>query len=239
MTEENIKITFNDVLAKFNKRSAYKDLCRPPIARHTQKYTEGCVYWTGKYWAPCDRNILEADLNSCITELGEVKRNRQDAYSKDFISHFAKTDKDMDVDTDFLLVVQNGVVDLCKVLGVWKGLENPTVQKLWEQKDKWLFSHEDFKENHLTHIANVFVPDVWHAEKYFEEIEFFHKTLLVTFGGEEESFDWFMTYIALSLTGENTGNTFCNLYGKQKTGKSTIKDFLYSYELYGQAGIPS
>lgn len=226
MKEDEIKITFNDILIKFINISEYKELIRPPVARHTQKYTEGCVYWDGKYWAQCDKNILEADLNSCITELGEVKRNRQEAYSKDFISHFTKTEDEMDLDSDFLLVVQNGVVDLRKVLEVWKMMANPTVKALWEQKSSWLFPHEDYKENHLMHIANVSVPDEWDDDKYIKEIEFFHRTLLVTFGGEEESFDWFMNYIALSLTGENTGNTFCNLYGKQKTGKSTIKDFL-------------
>lgn len=224
--EKEVKISFDDIVLKFIKKSEYRDLIRPPIARHTQKYSEGCVYWDGKYWASCDRNILEADLNSCITELGEVKRNRQDAYCKDFISHFAKTENEMNLDSDFLLVVQNGVVDLRNVLEIWKMMANPTVKELWKQKDKWLFSHEDFKANHLTHIANVFIPDEWDDEKYDEEIEFFHKTLLVTFGGEEESFQWFLNYIAVSLTGENTGNTFCNLYGKQKTGKSTIKDFL-------------
>ncbi len=226
MKEEEIKITFDDILEKFNNKSEYRDLIRPPVARHTQKYSEGCVYWNGKFWGTCDRNILEADLNSCITELGEVKRNRQDAYSKDFIAHFAKTEEEMDIDSDFLLVVQNGVVDLRKVLEVWKMMGTPTVKSLWEKKDRWFFSHEDFKDNHLTHIANVSIPDEWSDEKYSSEIEFFHKTLLVTFGGEDESFDWFLNFIALSLTGENTGNTFCNLYGKQKTGKSTIKDFL-------------
>ena len=93
MKEDEVKISFEDILVKFSNMSEYKDLIRPPVARHTQKYSEGCVFWDGKYWAPCDRNILEADLNSCITELGEVKRNRQDAYSKDFIAHFAKTEE--------------------------------------------------------------------------------------------------------------------------------------------------
>lgn len=226
MKEDEVKITYDDIFVKFNNKSEYKDLIKPPVARHTQKYTEGCIYWNGQYWASCDRNILEADLNACITELGEVKRNRQDAYSKDFISHFAKTEEEMNIDSDFLLVIQNGVIDLRKVLEAWKKMEQPTLKELWNQKDTWLFSHETFKKNHLTHIANVSIPDEWNEEKYESEIAFFKKTLLVTFGGEQDSFNWFMNYIALSLTGENTGNTFCNLYGKQKTGKSTMKDFL-------------
>lgn len=235
MNAEDVKVTFEDIFVRFKDRSEYRELIRPPVARHTQKYSEGCRYWNGKYWSLCDRNILEADLNSCITELGEVKRNRQDAYSKDFIAHFAKTEAEMNIDSDFLFVVQNGVVDLRKVLEAWKMMDIPTVKGLWSRKDNWLFSHEDFKANHLTYISNVSIPDGWVDEKYEQEIEFFHKTLLVTFGGEEESFDWFMAFVALSLTGQNTGNTFCNLYGKQKTGKSTIKDFLaYLFGSYFQ-----
>lgn len=235
MREEEVKISFEDIYEKFIEKSEYKELLRPPVARHTQKYTEGCLNWNGKIWAPCDRNILEADLNSCITELGEVKRNRQEAYGKDFISHFSKKEEEINIDSDFLIVGENGVVDLRKVLESWKMMGNPTLKGLWEQKDYWFFSHEYFKDNHLTYIANFTIPDQWNDEKYDAEIEFFHKTLLVTFGGQEESVDWFMNFIALSMTGDNTGKTFCNLYGKKNTGKSTIKLFLaYLFGSYFQ-----
>lgn len=227
--EKEVQITFEDIFQKFSKMSKYTELLRGPIARHTQRYIDGCRFWDGKYWALCDTNKLESELRGIIIELGEVKKNRQDSFIKDFVAHFAVTETDMDIDTASLLVIQNGVIDLQELCYCWELMGNPTVEDLLKNKEQWFFSHEKYKKNHLTRIANVSLSEIFDKDKFLDETEFFRKTLLVTFGGQVESFEWFMTYIALSLTGENTGNCFCNLYGKQKTGKSTIKDFLADF----------
>lgn len=225
--EKDVKISFEDIMRDFEK-TPYRDLIRVPKARHTERLIDGCRYWTGKYWAACNPNKLQATLDKIIIGLGEVRRNRQEAYAKDFISQFILAPEKCDVDTDFLLVIENGVIDLREVLRCWKMMENPSVEGLYDLKSSWFFPHSKFKENHLTHMATVALPDAFDATEYSEDMDFIRKTFLVTFGNQEESFEWFEKFLALSLTGENTGNVFCNLYGKQKTGKSTMKKFLES-----------
>ena len=225
MEKEDVQITFNDIDNEF-RNLKYGELLRGPKAKHTERYIDGCYYWNDVYWSACDPNLLLADLTEILIKLGEVRRNRQDLLIKNYIAHFAVSADKIDVDTDFLLVILNGVIDLRKLLICWKLLDIKTIEELYKMREKWFFPHIKYKNNHLTHIANVSLPDNFDSEKYSNDIKFFLETLLVTFGQQKESYEWFMTFMALSLTGDNTGNTFCNLYGKQNTGKSTIKDFL-------------
>lgn len=223
--EQDVKLTFEDIQDCFTK-SEYSEIFQGPRVPHTIRYSEGCYSWNGRFWKLCNSNKLQAILSEIIIDKGEIKRNRQEAYSKNFISHFSISDEEFEVDTEFLLNTESGVIDLREVVRCWKLLENPSIAGLMGLKDYWLFSHEQFKQNHLTKMATVSLPEEFDEKKLELDMEFFHKTFLVTFGKQEESYQWFLLFLALSFSGENLGNVFCNLLGKQNAGKSTIIDFL-------------
>ena len=157
MEKENVQITFDDIYNEF-KYCKYGELLRGPKAKHTERYIDGCYYWNDVYWSACDPNLLLADLTEILIKLGEVRRNRQDLLIKNYIAHFAVSADKIDVDTDFLLVILNGVIDLRKLLICWKLLDLKTIEELYKMREKWFFPHIKYKNNHLTHIANVSLP---------------------------------------------------------------------------------
>lgn len=226
--EQDVKLTFEDIQDCFTK-SEYSEIFQGPRVPHTIRYSEGCYSWNGRFWKLCNSNKLQAILSEIIIDKGEIKRNRQEAYSKNFISHFSISDEEFEVDTEFLLNTESGVIDLREVVRCWKLLENPSIAGLMGLKDYWLFSHEQFKQNHLTKMATVSLPEEFDEKKLESDLDFFHKTFLVTFGNQEESYEWFLLFLALSFSGENLGNVFCSLLGKQNAGKSTIIDFLTDF----------
>ena len=226
MEQETI-ITFEDIRAEFVKRSEYREIIRPPKARHTQRFIDGCRFWNGRYWEECDSEKLYGILSAIIVDLGEVKQNRKDAYIKNFISHFSIRSEEYERSSDSLFVIKNGVIDLNALLKCWK--KTKSLEGLWEIRKDWFFDFKTFKYNYLTHAANVRLPEKLNLAKYSEDMGFFKSILLRTFGNQEESVDQFLKFLALSHTGDNTGNVFCNPYGKEKTGKSTIHRFLNNF----------
>ena len=226
--EQEVKLTFEDIHECF-KHTEYSEIVQGPRVPHTIRYSEGCYSWNGRYWELCNSSKLQAILSEIIIDKGEIKRNRQEAYSKNYLSHFSITDEEFEVDTEFLINTESGVIDLRNVLECWKSLRKPSVAGLMALKKHWLLPHENFKENYLTHMAKISLPENFDNEKFEADMDFLNKTFLVTFGNQEESYDWFLLFLALSLSGENFGNVFCSLLGKQNAGKSTIIDFLTDF----------
>lgn len=202
--EQEVKLTFEDIHEGF-KHTEYSEIVQGPRVPHTIRYSEGCYSWNGRYWELCNSSKLQAILSEIIIDKGEIKRNRQEAYSKNYLSHFSITDEEFEVDTEFLINTESGVIDLRNVLECWKLLEKPSVAGLMALKKHWLLPHENFKENHLTHMAKISLPENFDNEKFESDLDFFHKTFLVTFGNQEESYEWFLLFLALSFSGENLG----------------------------------
>lgn len=91
-----------------------------------------------------------------------------------FLSKFNIDEEDLNVDGKSLFNTQSGVISLplLKTIMMEKG-KNLSVKELLESKDDWMFDHEVYKENHLTCIADISIPDDYLDDKYQQEMMFF------------------------------------------------------------------
>ncbi|MDD7612228.1 MAG: hypothetical protein PUJ82_15070, partial [Spirochaetales bacterium] len=215
----------------------FKAFPHPIIKQETifkeETLTENCFWWSGKYWRRFKPLELEGILNEVLLDaLGVEATCRKNDLKKSFLARRCVPEKELNIDGEFFLNTESGVIDLVQVKKLADELgDRFNGQTLIENREKWLFPHEDFKENHLTCLAPINIPESFDEEKFMADIDFFKSTFLKSLGEREDSYEWLLNLYSACLSGERKGDHFTSLYGATGSGKSTLVEFINS--IYG------
>ena len=200
-----------------------------PLFRN-ERVTEGVHRYNGKIWKEELATEIEGRCNAILNKMGVVACNRMRNHIVSFMSRYVIKESEFNLNAENLFVTENGVIDLECLKRVWEQLpENEkNIKELFALKDEWLFPHENYKENHLTTMAPIEIPDELDIDQFYEDINFIKGKLLKSLGDRSDNLEWLCNLLALCLTGRRTGDMFVNLYGRGGTGKTTFIKFLGS-----------
>lgn len=204
------------------------EIFKAPSIDEKESSLANVYYWSGKYWALINSFELKGFLHRILKEDLHISATCRKTNLIDvFLSKFKIDEEELNVDGKSLFNTQAGVISLplLKSIMIEKG-NNLSVKDLLDSKDEWLFDHEVYKENHLTCIAEISIPDNYDEENYLHEWMFFEKTFLKSLGNRKESLEWFLNLLSSCLSGVRKGEHFTALYGAPGAGKSTLVKFL-------------
>lgn len=189
-----------------------------------ESLTENCFWWTGEFWKRFKPLELEGIMNSVLLDdLGIEASCRKNDLKKTFLARRCISEKELNIDGKFFFNTKSGVIDLIKLKELAEELgENFNGETLIRNREKWLFPHEDFKDNHFTCLAPITIPETFDEEKFKKDIAFLRKTFMKSMGDREDSFEWIMNLNSSSVSGEPKGDHFGSLLGATGAGKTTL-----------------
>ena len=134
----------------------------------------------------------EQHENNEIKKETENDKESEDL-KKSFLARRCISEKELNIDGKYFFNTKSGVIDLIKLKKLAEELgENFNGDTLIQNRKKWLFPHEDFKDNHFTCLAPITIPETFDEGKFYKDIDFLKKTLLKSLGGREDSYEWIM-----------------------------------------------
>ena len=195
-----------------------------------ESLTENCFWWTGKFWKRFKPLDLEGIMNAVLLEdLGVEASCRKNDQKKTFLSKRSISEKELNIDGKFSFNTESGVIDLIQLKSLADELgDSFNGQTLIANRDRWLFPHEEFKDNHLTCLAPITIPKSFYEEKFKADIDFLKSTLLKSMGGRKDSYESLINIVSACLSGERKGDHFSSLYGATGSGKSTFVELVDS-----------
>jgi phage/plasmid-associated DNA primase len=181
-----------------------------------QPLFDGILHFNGKYWEEVRPAIFEAYCIRMFERNNIFKENEQKRKIKQMLA--GVTVEDTDISADYLFCIRDGVVDIRKI---WELKTQNLKCDLENYKNEWLFPHDKFKQNYLTMYS-----DVEYIAGNKRDLRFFENLLRMDFLKEDEVLEWFFDYISGLLIYDNKCQQFLEFFGKKRTGKTTIVNFL-------------
>ena len=207
-----------------------KDIIKHEKLCRNSGITEGVHLYNGKIWELQIPNSLEGKCHSILERRGVNAVVRKKAKIAQFFSAYEISEDEFNIDGENLFVIKNGIIDLRKLKDVYQNFteEERGLATLLERKSDWFFPHELYKENHLTTMAPVSIPDVFDEAKFKCDMAFIKETMLKSLGQVEESYEWINDLLSLCLSGIRKGDFFVNFFGRGGSGKTTFINFFSS-----------
>lgn len=185
-------------------------------------------FWDEKHWPEIKSQELRGFLHRILKDdLGITATCRKNDLIAGFLSKYIISEEEINVDGKRLFNTMSGVICLDSFKKTMQGLGSDiSIQKMLSMRNLWLFKHEQFKQNHLTCLANIEIPENISLERYKSDLDFFKKTFLKSMGYREDSLEWLFNLFSACISGERKGDHFTALYGAPATGKTTLTKFL-------------
>jgi phage/plasmid-associated DNA primase len=198
-------------------REKYPDIIkvRDPLNKK-QSLFSNILCWNKKYWEKVMPEQFEANCIKKLEENDVFKEYEQRCVIKQFLAQV--TVEDTDINADYLFCTRNGVIDIWEILKLKDENEGCDLATCMEE---WILPHEKYKENFLTMYS-----DVEYIARSKRDLSFFENLLKKDFLKADTVFDWFFNHMAGFLIHGNPFQQFLEFFGKKRTGKTTIVNFL-------------
>lgn len=218
----------SELLAEFFFARFPHDIFKETDISERDAITANVHYWNGKSWPVIKSQELKGFLNRILKDDLHIEAScRKHDLISGFLTSYVIPNEDININAQNLFNTNTGVISLedFKITMASQG-ENIDVKSLVASKNSWLFAHNDFKENHLTCLSEIEIPETVDVLKYDSDISFLKNTFLKSLGHRQDSFEWLMDLFSACISGERKGDHFTTLFGAPATGKTTLVKFL-------------
>jgi len=183
-----------------------------------QPLFDGIFRWNDKYWEEVTPLNYEAFCLNIFERNDVNKESEQRRIIKQLIASISVNETNKD--SEYLFCMKDGVVDIREI---YKLKEQNTDIDLSICKNKWLFSHDKYKKNYITMFSNV--TYIFQKKR---KLEFFIDLLQKDLLRANEVTGWLLDFMSSLLVHDNKCQQFVEFFGKKRTGKTTIVNFLTS-----------
>lgn len=197
--------------------------------------------WTGKYWAKIDKDEFENQCENVLLDFEMSSKDKKDIL-KNFILNNLINESEIDMYSRYFFCMNNCVLCFKENFHDKEINASPLHGKRYITKTSdsgyefYILSHEECKDFHLTHSANI-------SFKKYEAIKsesiniwkLFINRLIPSLELEEDSngnsnkkeiIEWFNKFIFSLISGTDGNAFFVNLLGPAQCGKTTLVNFL-------------
>lgn len=183
-----------------------------------QPLYDGLFRWNDKFWEEVKPQIYEAFCLNIFEQNDVIKESEQRQIIKKHLASISVNETNKD--SEYLFCIQEGVVDIREI---YKLKEQNKDYDLSICKNQWLFSHDKYKKNYITMFS-----DVAYISQKERKLEFFIDLLYKDLLRPEEVTEWLLDFMSSLLIYDNKCQQFVEFFGKKRTGKTTIVNFLTS-----------
>ena len=179
-----------------------------------------------------DKDILQSKLSEILRDMDIYEINRQKAIIQSVLASYTKPASAFDINTESFFVLRNTVVDLDYL----SGKHYQTIEELLHDKEQWLHSLQEYKENLFTKYSMIDLPEDISVDAFSDSIRKIRNTFLKSMGEKEDSVDCFFDYLAAALSGSRFADYVVCLQGAGGTGKTVLVNYCkYIFGLYFQS----